>query len=102
MQKDLEEMKLNIHTIQCVFEKEEDERAVFGNLSIVKAEKRGRLNLWTVRGSKEEILKKMEASSPLFSEILPLSLEEIFKANIEKLERRYPEGFETRRSVERE
>ena len=24
MQKDLEEMKLNIHTIQCVFEKEEE------------------------------------------------------------------------------
>ena len=32
---------------------------------------------------------------------LDLSLEEILKANIEKLERRYPEGFEVKKSIER-
>ncbi len=30
-----------------------------------------------------------------------VSLEEILEANIEKLRKRYPEGFETKRSIER-
>ena len=30
-----------------------------------------------------------------------VNLEEIFKANIEKLRKRYPEGFETSKSIER-
>lgn len=33
---------------------------------------------------------------------LDLTLEEILEANIEKLRKRYPEGFETKRSLERE
>ena len=32
---------------------------------------------------------------------LNLSLEDIFKANIEKLRRRYPDGFDSKRSVNR-
>ena len=33
---------------------------------------------------------------------LDLSLEDIFEANIEKLRKRFPEGFDTRRSVNRQ
>ena len=33
---------------------------------------------------------------------LDLTLEEILEANIDKLRKRYPEGFETKRSVDRE
>jgi len=83
MQKDLEEMKLNIHTIQCVFENEELENAAKSSLNIVKAEKRGRLNLWTVRGKKEEIMVQIQAFTPVFAEVLPLSLEEIFISETE-------------------
>jgi ABC-2 type transport system ATP-binding protein len=83
MQKDLEEMKLNIHTVQCVFEKEEDEKAAIGSLNIVKFEKRGRLNLLTARGKKEEIMNCIQAFSPVFAEVLPLSLEEIFISETE-------------------
>ena len=83
MQKDLEEMKLNIHTIQCVFENEELEKAAKSSLNIVKAEKRGRLNLWTVRGKKEEIMVQIQAFTPVFAEVLPLSLEEIFISETE-------------------
>ncbi|MDE7206758.1 MAG: ABC transporter ATP-binding protein, partial [Lachnospiraceae bacterium] len=50
MQKDLEEMKLNIHNIQCVFQTLEDEAAALEGLDLVKAEKRGSLNTLTVRG----------------------------------------------------
>ncbi len=83
MQKDLEEMKLNIHTVQCVFEKEELEKAAMDGLNIVKMEKRGRLNLITVRGKKEEIMSHIYSFSPLFAEVLPLSLEEIFISETE-------------------
>ena len=83
MQKDLEEMKLNIHTIQCVFETEEAAEKAYEGLDIVKIEKRGRLNLLTVRGQKEEIMACIQSNSPVFAEILPLSLEEIFISETE-------------------
>lgn len=33
---------------------------------------------------------------------IDMKLDDIFEANIEKLKKRYPEGFETQRSVERD
>ena len=83
MQKDLEEMKLNIHTIQCVFQNQENEAQLLQSLDIVKAEKRGTLNLLTVRGKRDEILAMVNAFSPIFAEVLPLSLEEIFISETE-------------------
>ena len=83
MQKDLEEMKLNIHTMQCVFQNEEDEQQALKALEVVKAEKRGSLNLITVRGVREEVLAITNAFSPIFAEILPLTLEEIFISETE-------------------
>lgn len=83
MQKDLEEMKLNIHTIQCVFANQSDEEQLLQALDIVKAEKRGTLNLITVRGKRDEVLAMVNAFSPIFAEVLPLSLEEIFISETE-------------------
>ena len=62
---------------------------------------------WLAQGhelDKEHLAKELGDIAWYLAEAataLDLSLEEILKANIEKLERRYPEGFETRRSVER-
>ena len=78
MQKDLEEMKLNIHNVQCVFKTEEDASAAFETLEVLKNDRRGTLNTITVRGKQEEIMNKINAFSPIFAEILPLTLEEIF------------------------
>lgn len=83
MQKDLEEMKLNIHTIQCVFKNPEDEKSLLQLLNTVKSEKRGSLSLITARGRKEEIMQKVNSFEPVFAEILPLSLEEIFISETE-------------------
>lgn len=83
MQKDLEEMKLNIHNIQCVFQNAEEEKTALGLLDIVRAEKRGTLNIITVRGSEKEIMNKINTFSPIFAEILPLTLEEIFISETE-------------------
>ena len=83
MQKDLEEMKLNIHNVQCVFQSAEEEKAALGLLDLVKAEKRGSLNNITVRGSEKEIMEKINTFSPVFAEIVPLTLEEIFISETE-------------------
>lgn len=61
MQKDLEEMKLNIHNIQCVFQNTQEEQAALGLLEIVKAERRGTLNIITARGSEREIMGKINS-----------------------------------------
>ncbi|MDE6916454.1 MAG: ABC transporter ATP-binding protein [Lachnospiraceae bacterium] len=83
MQKDLEEMKLNIHNIQCVFQSADEEKSALELLDIVRAEKRGSLNVLTVRGAEREIMSRINHFSPVFAEILPLTLEEIFISETE-------------------
>ena len=82
LSKELDDMKLNIHKIQCVLKpgmKVED----LMELEVVKSEYRGSLATITVRGTKEEIEKKMHGYEPLFFEMIPLSLEEIFISETE-------------------
>lgn len=83
MQKDLEEMKLNIHNVQCVFQTSEDEAAALSGLDIVKSEKRGSLITLTVRGKIDEIMAAVHLHNPIFTESIPLTLEEIFISETE-------------------
>jgi len=81
--RDLDEMKLGIHKIQCVIPDAADEAALLGELTVLQKEKRGSLLTIVVRGSYDEIEWKIQARQPLFSEILPLTLEEIFISETE-------------------
>ncbi|MCD8103467.1 MAG: ABC transporter ATP-binding protein [Lachnospiraceae bacterium] len=81
--KDLDEMKLGIHKIQCVIPDAADEEALLSELTVLQKEKRGSLLTIVVRGSYDEINRKIQARQPLFSEILPLTLEEIFISETE-------------------
>ena len=83
LSKDLEEMRTGIHKLQCVFENEEQEAGVLLGLDIVNKEKRGRLQTLTVRGMREEIEARVAAANPVFFEMLPLTLEEIFISETE-------------------
>lgn len=76
--KDLYDMKLNIHKVQCVFKNEDDAQKVFDSLEIIKTDLRGSLYTITARGNSEEIAGIFNNVEPIFYEILPLSLEEIF------------------------
>ena len=82
LSKDLDDMKLNIHKIQCVLPDglEPDQLA---GLSMVSTERRGRLCLLTVRGTREEIEKVIASYDPVFYECIPLTLEEIFISETE-------------------
>lgn len=85
LNKDLEYMKSNIHKIQCVFKDEASEKKILDKFEIVKQEKRGSLQLLTVRGNREVILNTLQTVDPIFSEVLPLTLEEIFISETEAI-----------------
>ncbi len=79
---DLDSMKLGIHKIQCIF-KEPLEKSDFPDMEIMSLERRGSLHTITVRGETEVISAKISALNPLFMEMLPLTLEEIFISETE-------------------
>lgn len=81
--KDLDKLKLNIHKIQCVLKSETKEKELLKNLEVLQYEKSGSLLQITARGEKDELLKSVKKISPIFAEILPLSLEEIFISETE-------------------
>jgi len=83
LSKDLEDMKCNIQKVQCVFKTTEDETKAISALDIMKNEKRGSLNVLTVRGNKAEIMAIFATVNTIFFEALPLSLEEIFISETE-------------------
>ena len=78
----MDDMKLNIHKIQCVLKpdmKPED----LTSLDKVNVEQRGSLCTITVRGSRSEVEAVMASYEPVFFECIPLSLEEIFISETE-------------------
>lgn len=83
MSRDLEELKLNVHKVQCVLEDQASIDLVKDSLEVLKFEKRGSLCLMTVRGNEDDILATISSQQPLFCELLPLSLEEIFISETE-------------------
>lgn len=83
LSKDVEEMKLHIHKVQCVIPSMEDEEKLLGELDILQYEKRLSLLTMVVRGEREEIMAKINAKKPLFAEAIPLTLEEIFISETE-------------------
>ncbi|MDO4322229.1 MAG: ABC transporter ATP-binding protein [Lachnospiraceae bacterium] len=81
--RDLDEMKLGIHKIQCVIPDAVLEEELLSELEVLQHDKRGSLLTVIVRGDYDEVLRKIQEKQPLFSEILPLTLEEIFISETE-------------------
>lgn len=82
LSKDLEEMKSNIQKVQCVVS-EEEKMELYKELEILQTEQRGSLLTLTVRGEREKTEKVIRGKNPVFYEILPLTLEEIFISETE-------------------
>ena len=79
---EIDERKLGIYKLQAIFRPMPDMK-VFDTLQIVKLEIRGSLISLVVRGNKEEILAQIDALHPVFFEIIPLTLEEVFISEME-------------------
>ncbi len=82
LSKDLDDMKLNLHKIQCVLQPGRKAEDIQG-LEIINTEERGSLLTLTVRGSRDQVEAAMHSCEPIFAEIIPLSLEEIFISETE-------------------
>lgn len=80
---DLEDMKLGIFKLQCVFRDETSLDALKFRFTTLQEERRGSLFTLTMRGSSEELDSFMTSLDPVFYERLPLSLEEIFISETE-------------------
>jgi len=82
-EKDLDEMKLNLHKVQCILKDEAMMQQIRARLDVVTMDNRGALYTFTVRGQREGVEHCMEELNPVFYELLPLSLEEIFISETE-------------------
>ena len=83
LSKDLEDMKFHIHKIQCVLGGRQQEQELEKELQVLKVQHQGSLLMITARGTRSEIVEKVQAKNPLFMEVLPLTLEEIFISETE-------------------
>ncbi len=81
--KDLDEMKMGIHRVQAVFKTEDDLTRFTDGRDVMNDEVRGSLHTLTIRGEREELVAALDKAGTVFSEILPLSLEEIFISETE-------------------
>ena len=75
--RDLDEMKLGMFKLQCIFTGTLPENA-WQEFDLLRLEQRGSLYTLTARSSREELLARINAMNPSFCEMLPLTLEEIF------------------------
>lgn len=82
LSKDLDEMKMKIHKVQCVLKEGMTPQDLTG-LEILKTERRGKLLTLTVRGDLSMVEFQMQNADPVFYETIPLSLEEIFISETE-------------------
>ncbi len=93
LSQDIQDMKLQMQKVQCVFDSEEDEKKALDGLNVLLHETRGRLHTITLRGEREEVETAFKRGNPLFFEVLALSLEEIFISETEVV------GYDIRKFV---
>ncbi|MBF4691660.1 ABC transporter ATP-binding protein [Fusibacter ferrireducens] len=77
MEKDLDELKTDIHKIQTSFEFEPDSTKLNAG-KILYENILGSVHNYIIKGDKDHILKWLNLYSPRFIDMLPLSLEEVF------------------------
>ena len=77
LERDLDELKSDIHKIQVAFRGPVPE-GVYDGLNILHKESRGSVDLLIVRNRRDLVEAQIEAANPAIFDLLPLSLEEIF------------------------
>jgi len=82
LSRDIDDMKLNIHKVQCIFTQSKGKES-FPGLDIITMDQRGSLYTVIARGDKEKITTVLQEAEPFFLEVLPLTLEEIFISETE-------------------
>ncbi|MGN0429708.1 MAG: ABC transporter ATP-binding protein [Acetatifactor sp.] len=81
--KDLDDMKLGMFKLQCVLRSQDQINTIAARFPILKQEQRGMLTTLTLRGEARDITGLQLELNPVFWELLPLTLEEIFISEME-------------------
>lgn len=79
----LDDMKLKLSKVQCVFKDSDDFEKLKERLNVLDFNKRGSLYTLTLRGTNHECSEMIREFQPVFYENLPLSLEEIYISETE-------------------
>lgn len=82
LESDISELKLGIVKVQAVF-KQDINKDDFKNCDIIKFDSTGKMFQLVFRGKQEDVVKSIESLNPIFYEVLPLTLEEIFISEME-------------------
>lgn len=83
-EREMDDLRLNIHKVQCAFATAKT-REDFAGLDMINHEQRGSLSTLVVRGDSQKTEEFIKAMNPLYMELLPLTLEEIFITEMEAL-----------------
>ncbi len=77
IERDLDELKSDVHKIQVAY-KEDYSKHLKNNVDILHRERRGSVELFIVKGEKDQVISYFNKYSPILLDVLPLTLEEIF------------------------
>ncbi len=83
LEQEIDGASIGIFRIQFVLENPDSIHIIKEKLNIVKEMHHGKMVQIMVKGSKNEINKVIESANPVFSEMLPLTLEELFISEME-------------------
>ena len=83
LSEDLDQIKCRICRLQCVIADTDREQELFRSLNILTLERSGSVLTLTVQGSRDSVMDIVQAQDPIFAEVLPLTLEEIFISETE-------------------
>ena len=76
--RDLEGLRLGVHKVQAVFGEPQRHKEDFPDLKIESLKHSGALHTMVIQGEREEVERLLTAYEPLYMEVLPLTLEEVF------------------------
>lgn len=83
LRRELDDIKCSTCKLQCVIPDSHNEQDFLSSIKILKMERSGSLLTLTVRANHSELLASIQKYQPVFAEVLPLTLEEIFISETE-------------------
>ncbi|MEG1067373.1 MAG: ABC transporter ATP-binding protein [Anaerovoracaceae bacterium] len=78
LQRDLDELKNDMHKVQVAFGKNNPNPNPYEGLNVLQKESRNSIDLLLIKDKREKVEEIIYKSNPILFDLLPLSLEEIF------------------------
>ncbi|MDE6722876.1 MAG: ATP-binding cassette domain-containing protein [Eubacterium sp.] len=83
LEQEIDGASIGVYRVQFILENPENMNDIKEKLNIVKETHQGKMVQITVKGNEDEINKVIESANPVFKEMLPLTLEELFISEME-------------------